>query len=77
MATIKRHCIGDHNGDTLLKNNRQLAKMRLTYLQKRLEKDRPLKAKYIEAVNRYLSEGHARLVSDKDTKAVWFYLTIP
>jgi len=60
------------HGDTLLKNNRYLAKTRLTFLQKRLDKDRYLKAKYTEAVNRYLSEGHARLVFDKDTEAVWF-----
>ena len=60
------------HGDTLHKNNRYLAKTRLTYLQKRLDKDRYLKAKYTEAVNRYLSEDHARLVSDKYTEAVWF-----
>ena len=60
------------HGDTFLKNNRQLAKTRLTYLQKRLDKDWYLKAKYTEADNRYLSEGHVRLVSDKDTEAVWF-----
>ena len=52
----------------MLKNNRQLAKTR----QRRIDKDRYLKAKYTEAVNRCLSEGHARLVSDKDTEAVWF-----
>ena len=60
------------HGDALLKNNRQLAKTRLNHLQKRLGKDRYLKAKYTKAVNRYLSKGHARLVSDKDTEAVWF-----
>ena len=39
-------------------NKKKQARVRLSYLKRRLMKDLSLKSKYVDAVSSYISQGH-------------------
>ena len=58
-------------GAPQLKNNYEQARVRLSYLKRRLMKDSSLKSRYVDAVSSYISQGHAEQVEpelESDTK---------
>ena len=60
-------------GAPRLKNNYEQARVRLSYLKRRLMKDSSLKSRYVDAVSSYISQGHAEQVEpelESDTK--WY-----
>ena len=60
-------------GAPQLKNNYEQARVRLSYLKRRLMKDSSLKSSYVDAVSSYTSQGHAEQVEpelESDTK--WY-----
>ena len=60
-------------GAPQLKNNYEQARVRLSYLKRRLMKDSSLKSRYVDAVSSYISQVHAEQVEpelESDTK--WY-----
>ena len=60
-------------GAPRLKNNYEQARIRLSYLKRRLMKDSSLKSSYVDAVSSYILQGHAEQVDpelESDTK--WY-----
>jgi len=62
--------------DTVLPNNLEMAKQRLSSLKRRLSKDLTLKNKYTEVIDTYLSKGHAKQLScdtsNDQSKITWY-----
>ena len=57
-----------------LPDNKYSAEIRLTSLKRKLEKDEKLHEKYTATVEKYVSDGHARMMSKEEADAKGWYL---